>query len=92
MPRFYFDVHDGVSLCDEVGYELPDLDAAKQQAVVFSGELLRDAASQFWRGDEWRMDVRDDTGMILFALHFLAVTAPVLNGDGTPTRSIDPVS
>jgi len=92
MPKFFFDVHDGISMCDDVGYELPDLEAAKQQAVIFSGDLLRDSGSQFWQGDEWRMDVRDERDLILFSLHFLAVTAPVLNGNGAPRRTIDPVS
>jgi hypothetical protein len=33
MPRFFFDTFDGENLQpDETGHELPDLDAAKQEA------------------------------------------------------------
>jgi len=42
MPRYYFDLKDGRESLDEVGVELTDIDAARKQAVTFSGEVLRD--------------------------------------------------
>lgn len=76
MPRYHFNVHDGVSLPDEDGYELPDLAAAQRCAVKLSGDLLREHGELFWTGEEWRMDVTDERGLILFTLMFVATHAP----------------
>ena len=42
MPRYYFHMRDGHEHLDEVGTELLDDDAARAQAIVASGEALRD--------------------------------------------------
>lgn len=78
MPRFYFNVHDGKSFPDEDGSELRDLRAARETAVRLAGDLLRDHAAAFWTGEEWRMEVTDKQGLILFCLTFVAQDAPTL--------------
>jgi hypothetical protein len=47
MPRYFIHVHDGTSMIDDEGTELPDLTAARLAAVRLSGELLRDHPDQF---------------------------------------------
>jgi hypothetical protein len=76
MPRYFFDIRDGTYIPDETGTELPGLDAARREAVSLSAGLLRDSAVTFWNGDEWKIEVKDDTGLILFSLMFVAVDAP----------------
>ena len=76
MPRYFFHVHDGVSFPDDEGTELRDLHAARAAAVTMSGEMLKANTHDFWQGDEWKMDVTDETGMILFTLMFMAISAP----------------
>ena len=76
MPRFHFNVHDGTNIPDVEGAELPNLDAARREAVKLSGALLRDHADQFWTGEQWTMDVTDERGLILFSLLFVATNAP----------------
>jgi len=76
MPRYHFNVHDGTDLPDVEGTELPSLDHARREAVRYSGCLLRDHADAFWTGEEWRMDVTDERGLILFSLMFVATNAP----------------
>lgn len=45
MPRFYFDIHDENGLIsDEEGTELPDMDAARIEAVNSLSDITRDAA------------------------------------------------
>jgi hypothetical protein len=41
MPRYFFNVEDHRTAIDVVGTELPDLNAARDEAVVMSGEILR---------------------------------------------------
>ena len=73
MPRYYFNVHDGRFFSDEVGTELPDLAAARRLAVVASGEAIKDLAEQFWDTSEWRMDVSDEQGKVLFTLRLTSI-------------------
>lgn len=80
MTMYHFNIHDGFDLPDRDGQDLPDLNAARRFAVMLSGELLRDHADEFWRHGDWRMDVTDADGLMLFALHFTAVEAPAIQG------------
>lgn len=70
MPRFHFNIYDGVTALDREGIALPDLDAARVEAIRFAGESLRDDAHRLRLGEDWHMDVTDETGLILFRLDF----------------------
>lgn len=76
MPLFYFNVQDGASVPDQTGTELPDLTAARHEAVRFAGALLSEDPETFWDGDEWRLNVCDDKGLMLFQLTFFSSDAP----------------
>jgi hypothetical protein len=45
MPRYFFDIRDGEFIPDTQGREFIDLEAARIQAVVISGELLKENPS-----------------------------------------------
>lgn len=79
MALYHFHIHDGFDLPDREGHELPDLAAARRFAVMLGGELIRDHADAFWQHGDWRMDVTDADGLMLFALHFSAIEAPALH-------------
>jgi hypothetical protein len=72
MPRYFFHVHDGSSTRDNEGTELPDIFAAQEEAILLSGELLREMGGKFWNGEEWSLEVTDEAGRILFILRFSA--------------------
>ncbi|HEX8366808.1 MAG TPA: hypothetical protein VF603_16130 [Allosphingosinicella sp.] len=38
----------------------------------FVGELLRDHAGKIWADKDWRVDVTDETGLILYVLSIFA--------------------
>jgi len=76
MPFFHFNVYDGISLPDLDGHELPGLDSARIEAVKLSGNLIREMGPGFWSGDEWRLEVTDAEGLILFTLTFYGTVAP----------------
>jgi hypothetical protein len=73
MPRYFFHVHDGASFPDLEGTELPDLAAARREAVLSSAQLLTDNPDQFWDGEAWSMQVTDESGATLFVLQFAAM-------------------
>ena len=72
MPRYFFHVHDSISIPDDEGVELRDADDARNQAVVAAGEALRDAGRKFWNSGEWTMHVVDEAGETVCRLRFSA--------------------
>jgi hypothetical protein len=78
MPRFYFNVLDGIDLPDDEGYELPDLKAARIEATKVAGEMLRDGPPEkFWNGEAWQLTVTDGPTAKARVLVLLKVTAAV---------------
>jgi len=78
MPRFHFHVHDGCSTLDPEGTELPDPQAARLEAIRIAGDILKHDAHRIALGEDWRIEVTDDTGLILFQMTFLVVESPVM--------------
>jgi hypothetical protein len=72
VPRYFFHVIDGKDIPDNDGTELADSEEARSEAVVLSGELLRDLGSQFWNSSEWQIHVEDEAGDKVCALKFSA--------------------
>jgi hypothetical protein len=74
MPRYFFHVHDGGSVLDDVGIELPDISAARTAAIELSGEILRsEAVGAFSDHLCWEVEVSDSPelgGRPLFVLQF----------------------
>lgn len=78
MPRFYFNLYDGVVLPDKDGTELPDWQHARAEVLQFAGELLKDKAIHDRLADGWHIEVTDEQGLILFRLDFTIVNAPAV--------------
>ena len=70
MPRFHFNVYDGVSDIDKEGVELPDWEAARAEAVRVAGQIIKDGAKRIALGEDWRLEVTDHKGLILFRMDF----------------------
>jgi hypothetical protein len=78
MPRFYFHIFDGRDLRDDEGIELSHFQEARVEAIRYAGEILKDDAHRIALGEDWSMDVTDDTGLILFRFHLSTVTASAI--------------
>ena len=78
MPRFHFNVYDGIELLDDKGVELPDTNFARREAIRYAGTLLEDGAAKDSLGDEWRMEVTDHTGLVMFRLDFHVSESPAV--------------
>ncbi|KRB27729.1 DUF6894 family protein [Mesorhizobium sp. Root172] len=79
MPRYFFHVRDGTDMPDDTGTELPDDNAARTEAVVLSGGLLKDLGGDFWTGSDWLMQVVRDDGKEVCELKFSANTAEAVS-------------
>lgn len=76
MSQFYFHVHDGRTLLDIEGVSLPDTASALRAAVKLAGRIIETEAHKVARSEEWRMEVADESGLILFRFDFLITHAP----------------
>lgn len=74
MPRYFFHVMDGKALIDEEGVDLPDINAARKQAIRTAGEILADgeASGHLMAEFPWQMTVVDDERRTVFTLAFQA--------------------
>ena len=73
MPRFYFDMHEnGVAERDAEGVELPDVDAARQEAVKAIKDTVLDEVVATELGDLSTafIEVRDDAGLVALTVSY----------------------
>lgn len=78
MPRFHFNVYDGLSQLDREGQELAGWEEARLEAIRLAGAILRDEAKRIALGEDWRMEVTDETGLVLFRLDFTVMGSPAV--------------
>jgi hypothetical protein len=64
MTRFFFHAHGGISVFDDVGLELPDIEAAQAAAIELSRQILNEEPEgPFWQDLNWRVEVTDGPGI-----------------------------
>ena len=86
MSRFYFNLHDGADLPDPDGLDLPDLDAARQEAVRRTALILAGNNTKLLSDTDWRLDITDERGNILYWIDVTAESAPDAQGASRPGR------
>jgi hypothetical protein len=91
MPEFLITAHRGAQPPDMSWINLPDLAAARREAVRYAGELLIDTGADF-EGEAWIVTVSDDNGGIVFSINVLWTAAPALDqrDDPLPVYPISP--
>lgn len=66
MPRFFIDLHDGAQpIRDEVGFDLPDLTAARAKVTRIMSAIARDMLPDVERQD-YVACVRDGVGKVVY--------------------------
>ena len=82
MPRFHFNVYDGISFPDPRGVELAGWQEARLEAVRYLGEILQHDTKRLALGRDWHMEVTDAVGLVLFRLDFAVMeTAATMGKD-----------
>lgn len=77
MPMYCFLIHDGRGQPHSDPVELPNLKAARAEAVVLAGQILKDADGAFWEeGSNWRVDIADHNRLTLYSVLLVGVAAP----------------
>jgi hypothetical protein len=73
MPMFFFQVLSTDQHIDPEGSDLPDLEAAWRTATKSAGELLRELDGNLKPGEEWRLNVTDESGNAVFDIRIDSV-------------------
>lgn len=68
MPRYFFNRIDGTRDLDPEGIDLPSLDHARHEAVVFAADTLKDDPLTLWTGGEVRIEVVDGAQARIFTV------------------------
>jgi hypothetical protein len=72
MPKYFFNLHDGVDLPDPYGSEHPDLASVRAEAVESIAERLRGRLLEDKDISAWIMNVVDEAGITVLILSFSA--------------------
>lgn len=72
MALFFFHVQDGREK-DFDGIDLPDVEAARKEAIRFAGTLLQNAAETLRPDELWSLFVCDEEGRRHVTLEFLII-------------------
>lgn len=68
MARFFFDIHVGPYLIsDDEGQELPNAEAARNEALKVLPEIARDRLPNEHQRD-FTCDVRDESGQVIYTV------------------------
>jgi hypothetical protein len=71
MPRYFFHLRNDLDVPDPEGKELPDLDAARAQALAFAVDMAAASVLEHRKLNlQHRIDVEDETGAILLTVTF----------------------
>ncbi len=74
--HFYFQIQDGSGQRDERGQEFPTLAKARLEVERLAMAALADRPEAVWKGNGWSIDVTDEQGLLLFALHLFSSISP----------------
>ncbi|MCW3796313.1 hypothetical protein OMW55_00615 [Sphingomonas sp. BN140010] len=72
MPLYHIQLRTESHVQTALDVERDDLTALRKELAQFVGRLLMDHADQIWVDEDWRVDVTDDTGLILFVMEIQA--------------------
>jgi hypothetical protein len=72
MPQYHIELRTENRVWETLDVESIGLPELRIEMAKFVGELLRDHASRIWEDQNWRVDVTDQTGLILFVMQVVA--------------------
>lgn len=78
--RYFFNLAGAVHDPDDVGHDFATLSDARIEAARFAGEYLRDRPELVWMGEEFRIEVTEKSGRVLFTFIAVGVDGPPQEG------------
>lgn len=75
MAIYNINIRTDSHIADSLEVEMADQTALRIEVARFVGEMLRDEADLIWEDKDWRIDVTDAEGKIIYVLHISAAEA-----------------
>jgi hypothetical protein len=72
MARYFFNLHDSISIPDDVGTEHADIESVRTEAIETMAERLKGAMLRKADISAWLMNVTDERGLTVIMLSFSA--------------------
>jgi hypothetical protein len=82
--KIFFHLKDGHFSPDETGATFNTMADAKDAALQHMTDMLRGQPGNLWETGELVLMATDEAGLLLFTLHMLATSAPVLGLKNAP--------
>jgi len=76
VPRYFFDTANGSRFHDTDGVEMADRREARIYAVRFAGECIADDPELLETVTDFRVEVRDSDGLMLFTVTTFVTESP----------------
>jgi hypothetical protein len=85
MATYRINIRTESHIADTLEVETDDLTELRLELARFVGELLKDHAELIWADEDWRIDVTDGSGAIIYVMHISAVETPANREPGQAT-------
>lgn len=79
MPSYNIELRTAERVWEARKVKAADHTELRASVAKFVGELLQEHSRQLWLDQEWRVDVTDRTGMILFIMHLFVTDSAALH-------------
>jgi hypothetical protein len=70
VARYFFHLYNDADVMDDEGVDLPDLDAARANAVKEAREIMAETVAEGRINFSHRIDIADESGAVLAAVTF----------------------
>jgi hypothetical protein len=68
MPKYHIELRTSDQVWETLDITRKDLKALRIEMAKFVGEMLKDHAAKIWADKDWRVDVTNEEGLILYAM------------------------
>ena len=72
MAKYSIELRTASHVSEALVVGSDDHTALRIDVAKFVVELLKDHAGQIWKDEDWRVDVTDERGLILYIMHISA--------------------
>jgi len=76
MARYFFSSQNGACHDDDQGTELLNHGAARVRAIKYAGDVKSDEPQVLWDGNDFKVEVSDESGARLFTVVCHAINEP----------------
>ena len=76
MAKYHIELRTESTVWETLNVEREKLTDLRVELARFVGELLKEHAQKIWVDEDWRVDVTDETGLILYVMHISASETP----------------